>query len=111
MGGSLDTESREMLLDEVAKALKQAFGARQRNAEGDYSPDPMGGRFPEEFSSPPVPNDADATRKASDARASRSPRSASLSPKTSPEVSLTGLVEGWWREAKAIGRKPSTRES
>jgi hypothetical protein len=45
----LDAESREVLLAEIAKALKQAFGVRQRNAEGDYGPDPMARRFPLEF--------------------------------------------------------------
>jgi hypothetical protein len=35
-----------MLLDEIAKALKQAFGARQKNAEGDFRLDPMAERFP-----------------------------------------------------------------
>jgi integrase len=28
-----------------------------------------------------------------------------------PEVSLTGILDGWWLEAKATGRKPSTHES
>jgi integrase len=28
-----------------------------------------------------------------------------------PEVSLTGILDGWWAEAKATGRKPSTHES
>jgi integrase len=28
-----------------------------------------------------------------------------------PIVTLTGILEGWWREAKATGRKPSTHES
>ena len=44
--GGVDAESREMLLAEIAKALKQAFGARQRNAEGDYRPDPMAEALP-----------------------------------------------------------------
>ena len=45
--GGVDDASREVLLNEIAKALRQAFEARQRNAEGDYRPDPMIGRFPE----------------------------------------------------------------
>jgi integrase len=28
-----------------------------------------------------------------------------------PEVSLTGILDGWWTEAKSTGRKPSTHES
>ena len=42
----LDGESREMLLAEIAKALKDALAARQRNADGDYRSDPMAERFP-----------------------------------------------------------------
>ena len=45
----VDDASREMLLTEIAKALRQAFETRQRNAEGDYRPDPMAERFPAEF--------------------------------------------------------------
>jgi hypothetical protein len=40
-----------MLLDEIAQALRQAFGVRQRNAGRDYRPDPKADRFPDEFQS------------------------------------------------------------
>jgi integrase len=33
------------------------------------------------------------------------------SPAPTPTVTLTGILEGWWKEAKATGRKPSTHES
>jgi Phage integrase, N-terminal SAM-like domain len=97
----LDAESREMLLDEIAKALGQAFEARQRNAGGDYRADPEAGRFPEAF------------QRQSDAEGEdRRSRSSSSSPPLSPgKVPLMGLVEDWWREAKAGGMSLSTYES
>lgn len=103
----LDAESREMLLDEIAKALRQAFEHRKRNAESDYRPDPMADRFPS----------VDAFREQQQnlegpGRRSRSDGSSTRSSSPSPtKVSLMGLVEDWWREAKATGRKPSTYES
>jgi integrase len=32
-------------------------------------------------------------------------------PSEAASVTLTGIIEGWWTEAKATGRKPSTYES
>jgi hypothetical protein len=32
-------------------------------------------------------------------------------PSMASSVTLTGILEGWWMEAKATGRKPSTHES
>jgi hypothetical protein len=95
-----------MLLAEIAKALKQAFGARQRNAEGDYRPDPMAERFPsEEFQR----RGLDAA--AADEGGSRRSRSSSSPPLSPGKVSLMGLVEDWWRETKAGGMSLSTYES
>ena len=69
-------------------ALSDAFANRRKNIEGDYSDDPKAKRFPEwEAPKRNVP----------------APIAAG--------VSLTGLVEDWWKEAKAAGRKPSTYES
>jgi integrase len=82
----VDDSTREMLLTEFVAALRDAFEKRKRNAEGDYSPDLKAVRFPEW----------------------PSPRS---SERLGGDVSLTGLVEGWWKEAQATGRKPSTYES
>ena len=70
-----------MLLTEIAKALRQAFEARQRNAEGDYRPDPMAERFPAEF-------------------VGASGGGGQRSSSTSPRYLLMGLVEDWWREAR-----------
>jgi integrase len=80
-----------MLLNEIAKALRQAFEARQRKAGGDYRADPMAERFPT------TTNGANQ----------ESPPSSS----SSKRASLTDILDGWWREAKAAGRKPSTYES
>jgi integrase len=85
----VDAQSRELLLRTMWQALQDAFEGRRRNAEGDYSPDPKAERFPEW-------------------------QSARISETKAPRcaiVSLKGLVDEWWAEAKAIGRKPSTRES
>jgi integrase len=79
-------ETRDVILNAFGQAAKDAFESRKRNAEGDYSPDPKAGRFPEWTA----------------------PQSAA---KASPKVSLKGLVQLWWQEAQATGRKPSTYES
>jgi len=85
----VDPASREMLLKAFHRALKEAFEARQRNAEGDYRPNLNAERFPEfeAKASPPPPT------------------------KQRPKASLTGLLDDWQREARKAGRKPSTFES
>lgn len=84
-------ETRAVLLGEFAKALRDAFASRKRNAKGDFSPDPKATRFP--TWEPP----------------------GTTPPKAAPPVvtktSLTGLVDGWWEERKAAGLSPSTHES
>jgi len=86
----LTHECRPMVLAALNGALQDAFMHRQRNASGDFSADPKAARFPawdrpaEKTSTPPV----------------------RLGTET-----LTGLVEGWWREAETTGRKPSTHQS
>jgi hypothetical protein len=105
----LDAESREMLLNEtvneIAEALRQALGVRQRNAEGDYGPDPLADRFPSEFQR--QGHDAVAT----DEGVGRRSRSSSSPPLSPVKASLMALVEDWWREAKAGGMSLSTYES
>jgi integrase len=88
---SVDAPSRALLLDAFALALKDAFASRARNLEGDYSPDPKANRFP-----------------AWDQPESQAVSAAKSLP---ARVSLKELVEDWWKEAKATGRKPSTYES
>ena len=84
--GKLTATSRSMTLEALWKAMRDAFASRKRNAEGDYSPDPTAERFPAwQVERDAVPY--------------------------APRVSLTKLVDSWWDEAKATGRKVSTHES
>ena len=84
--GRTAPETRGMILQAFYVALRDAFESRKRNAEGDYSPDPKSQRFPE------------WSPTASTARSGLT-------------VSLKALVEAWWAEASATGRKPSTYDS
>ncbi len=91
---SVDAETRSMVLDVLAKALRDAFRLRERQAgEGDYSPDPIAQRFPEW--QPPQAGSGEGAK----------PKAAQ------PKVTLTGLLADWWAERKAAGLKPSTHES
>jgi integrase len=87
--GRVTPASRGLLLVAFWEALRDALESRLRNARRDYSPDPNAERFPEWES--PLP-----------------PATVSV---VSGEATLTSLVEGWWREAKAAGLKKSTHES
>jgi integrase len=89
----VDSDTRPILLDAFVLALRDAMQHRERNAEGDYSPDPKAQRFPE-WKSPQAATAGRAKAASSNAKSS-----------------LKALVEDWWREAKAAGRKPSTHES
>jgi len=90
----IDPESRPVMLSAFAMALKDAFDNRQRNAAGDFSPDPKAARFPE-WVDP--------------GKAEKPAQGSAFGSK--PKISLKALVEEWWREANAAGRKPSTLES
>ncbi len=85
----VEPRSRRLLFDAFGLALADAFRSRERQAGGDYSPDPKAERFPEWVG-------AEAT--------------AAPSTIVDGKVSLNGLVEAWWVEARAAGRKPSTYE-
>jgi integrase len=87
-----DAASRARLIEEVRKASDQAAAQLERNAEGDYRPDPAASRFPEW--TPPKPKE-EQPKPVNGAKG----------------VTLTGLMEGWWREAKAVGRSASTHQS
>jgi hypothetical protein len=89
--GRLDPQARDFALAAAALALRDGFKSLERNATGDYSPDPTGNRFPEWL-------DGETPR--------------GKSPGTSQEIgSLTRLVEDWWKESQAAGRTISTYES
>jgi integrase len=83
----VDAETRPTLLKCFLQAIRQAVGVRQREADGDYSPDPMASRFPEWV-----------------APAS----SSSLSPSS---LALPALLDLWWTEARALGRKEGTYQN
>jgi len=91
---SLDASSRQMVLAEMAKALRNAFDSRQRNASGDYSENPVAQRFPEWQA--PTQTEAVPARPA---------------PTNTAKASLTLLLEDWWTEARLTGRKQSTFNS
>ncbi|QLH73979.1 tyrosine-type recombinase/integrase [Rhodopseudomonas palustris] len=84
----VDEDSRAILLSAFWMAMRDAFESRKRNAEGNYAPDPKATRFPDW----------------------RAPLRSAGDP-IKADVSLKGLVEDWWTEAQAAGRKPSTYES
>ena len=88
----IDHDSRERLLLEATRSLTQATFQLLKHAESDFTPDPEANRFPA-FTPP-------------ERVATPLPAPAPLS-----SSSLTGLVDAWWIEAKATGRKPSTHES
>lgn len=89
---ALTATSRQLILEAFRKALVDAAGHRKRNASGDFSPDPTAARFP-------------AWERPASTATPRRPSSAASS------VSLLGLVDDWWVEAKAAGRSLSTYES
>ena len=85
----VDEPTRNIILPAFWQAMRDAFESRKRNAEGDYSPDAKSERFPEWTP----------------------PHAGKVATPAAAKASLKGLVETWWVEAKATGRKPSTKES
>jgi integrase len=93
----IEPASRELLLKAFHAAMMDAAASRERNASGDYSPDPKAARFPfleESFES-------DTAK----------PTPTKSTSRTQPKVSLKGLFKDWWSEAKAAGRTESTHDS
>ncbi|WP_152047138.1 DUF6538 domain-containing protein [Aureimonas psammosilenae] len=91
-GVELDETTKRRFLREAGKALTQAAGVLERNADGDYRPDPDAMRFPEW--NPIMPVSANPT-----------------ASKATGKLTIDDLFTGWWTEAKATGLKPSTHES
>jgi integrase len=83
----VDPECRPVLLNAFFMALQDAFANRERNAAGDFTPDPKANRFPPEW------------------------RGGGNGNGRSSPLSITGLVEGWWLEGKARRLKPPTYEA
>lgn len=86
----VDDDSRSALIGAVGVSLSQASVRLAQNAGGDYSSDTVVTRFP------PL-------------ELSKETQNAKPLPKGSQTI--TGLAEGWWREAKAAGRSISTHEA
>lgn len=84
----VDDDSRAKLLEQVAVAMDLAAEKLQRHSFGDYTPDSYESRFPDW-----------EDRKAPETKAA-------------PQVTITQLLEGWWKEAgRDGGRSVSTYES
>lgn len=81
----VDSSSRRMVVSEALKGLREGIEVRKRKAGGDYALDPRSERFPE-WQRP-------ATRQ------------------VTVGVSLEGLADSWWKEAKSAGLSASTHES
>jgi hypothetical protein len=90
-GVRTDGASRSRLIEEVREGTNQAAAQLARNANGNFQPDPDAARFSEWTR--PKPPEGEQTKPVNEAKG----------------AALTGLMEGWWREAKAVGR--STRNS
>ena len=78
-----DTDSRERLIVEANRAWLQAAQTLLRNAQGDFTPDPLAQRFPP----PPQPQS---------------------DPQSPSSVSLTGLFGLWRQDHLAEGRPHKT---
>lgn len=79
-GLAIDASSRSRLLHEVHSALKQAAEQQLKRSQGDYSPDPNAGRFPELASA----------------------------HSTKGRVTLSDLFKLWERDHLANGKAPRT---
>jgi integrase len=89
--GRVTERCRQLLFRAFLNALKAGLAIREKHVQGDFTPDPKAASYPEfqPLAHPPETEPARAAQK----------------------VSLKGLVESWWTEAKARGLKPSTHES
>lgn len=96
-GVTLARPSRDAFIQALVSALYKAASLLSVRASGDYSPDPHAARYPDWQRPEP-----------SAERTTPAPSKPTLQ---AGNVTLTALVEGWWTEAKATGRKPSTYES
>ncbi len=89
----LAPRSREVVLVEFAKALRDAWEQRARQAKSDYRPDPNSERFPV-WERPVAASGGDG--------------GGAGTPSSPPKVTLTGLVDSWWKEQEKVGKAKST---
>lgn len=82
----VDVDSRNQLLKHVARSMDEAAAKIGKFAEGDYSDDDVGKRFPawEDTKKPPQAKPTG--------------------------VSFQSLFDGWWQEAKLNGKTKSTHQ-
>jgi integrase len=95
-GFSDDAWSVQKTARAVGAALQRASLRLQRLERGEFEPGEEAGWLGRSENTKPTE--------------SRSPKAGAASVSTHA-VTLTGLVDGWWKESKAAGRKPSTYES
>ena len=81
----IERGSRVLVLAEFRRSLVQALELRARNAESDYSPDPLADRFP-----------------------TWDPPRGAAAIDTAKALGLLEAVEGWWEEQRAVGLAEST---
>lgn len=87
---AVDAPSRRLLHVAFWLALRDAMEARGHNAAGNYAPDPKADRFPE-FTAPAKVD------------MGSQPKS-----EATADLTMSGLVAGWWKESASAGLKPST---
>lgn len=92
-GLNVDQATRDRLLRASSKALLQAIEQLQRNSHGDYKGDPEAERFPDW--NPRGDSDSQSV----------------LKGKAGTGVTITDLLEKWWKEGQASGLSPKTYQS
>lgn len=90
----VDNDTRDLLVRSLPRALGEGMRARARVLGGDFRPDDAAARFPQW--TPPATSANDHS---------------SPTGNTPSSVSLKGLVDLWWIEAKAAGKTESTLDS
>lgn len=81
-----DPESRWRLVEALAEALNDAAAKLEKNARGDYTPDPKAGRFPE-----------------------WKPEGAREASSGGPKLSLMGLFDRWAKHPEQAGQATTAR--
>ncbi|MDR6755192.1 integrase [Mycoplana sp. BE70] len=87
----VDDKTRTLLLQALPRSLSEGMEAQRKIINGDFRPDDNAARFPVWEAPAMASQPTNGVRPA--------------------KVSLNGLVESWWIEAKAAGKSESTHES
>ena len=102
-GLTIDDESRLRLAKAVGTAFQRASVILERESRGEVESQPASRSGGTSSGAMPLFGSGGPSADSSGGIGSRQGKAEPLS--------LTGLLEGWWQEAKAAGRKPSTYES